>query len=64
MSNPFSKDWQPSEALAKGLAEDRRASKISSIRSGQRKKLLQSDDPTTRRVASGTMKPLSNRSKK
>ena len=63
MNNPFSKDWHPSEAMAKGLAEDSRASKISSARSMQRKKLMQSDDPTTRRIASGTMKPLSNRSK-
>ena len=63
MSNPFSKDWQPSEALARGLAEDQRASKISSSQSSQRKKLMQSDDPTARRIASGTMKPLSNRSK-
>ena len=63
MSNPFSKDWRPSEALTKGLAEDSRASKISNARSMQRRKLMQSDDPTTRRIASGTMKPLSSRSK-
>lgn len=60
--NPFSPNYR-SQVPAAELAQDAKASKISAIRTKQRKAGMASDDPHLRKIATGTLPgaPLSKR---
>lgn len=57
--NAFSKDFKPA-LKTDDLAKER---KCSEIRTKQRRAGLASDDPAKRKIAMGTLPPLSKRSK-
>lgn len=66
MTNPFSRDYKPAALSEEALALDRKARKISTIRSNARQAGLASDDPEVRKKAIGTLPgaPLSKRGAK
>lgn len=55
MTSPFSKDWKPSEASAKALERDRKATALSRRNSATRARKLESDDPAEVSQAMGTI---------
>lgn len=58
MTNPFSKDWKPSEASQKALERDRRATAMSRMHSAQRARNLASDDDAVVNKALGKIEGM------